>query len=305
MQQIFSGIRRVSYIVLFTVKNKAMEQLSRADYARLSATQRNEYLRKILGEHDSDSSRVSDSDDEDWIPANRARHQNQQGNSVRDQPEDSEDTEEIAKENSAVEEEEKVESSESEDDDNEVETAEPEGRAQEPSGSFIAKDKTVWNKTPPTQHQTAAHNVVRRRSRPHRSTETLSISETFKKIFTYEMVDIIVRHTNKKAETIFQEYNPNHTNLQHQWKPVTIPEIYWFFGILICAGANNSNTDHDMWHSNSYPLYRATMGLTRFHNILRFLRFDNGNTQSERKKEDKAAPIRVVCTMSIYSIETS
>ncbi|XP_014100069.1 uncharacterized protein [Bactrocera oleae] len=121
-----------------------MEQLSRADYARLSATER-----KLLEEHGRDSSRVSVSDDEDWIPAKRARHQNQQDNSVSDEPEDSEDTEEIAEDNSAVEEE--VESSESEDDDNEVETAAP--KAQEPSGSFIAKDKTVWNKTPPTQHR--------------------------------------------------------------------------------------------------------------------------------------------------------
>ncbi|KAK9883945.1 hypothetical protein WA026_004885 [Henosepilachna vigintioctopunctata] len=115
------------------------EELSRAEYA-------------------SDSSGVSDSDDDDWTPANTARRQilNQKDNSEHD--EDSEDTGEG---NSAVED---VENSESEDDDNEAETAEPEERAQEPSGSFIAKDKTVWNKTPPTQHQTAAHNVVRQRS---------------------------------------------------------------------------------------------------------------------------------------------
>lgn len=173
------------------------------------------------------------------------------------------------------------------------------GRSRELSGSFIAKDKTKWSKTPPSQHQTAAHNVVRQRSGPHRSTEMLSISETFKKIFTYEMVDIIVRHTNKKAEATYQNYNADHPDSQHQWKPVTIPEIYSFFGILICAGANNSNTDHtfDMWHSNSYPLYRATMGLNRFHSILRFLRFDDSSTRSQRKKEDKAAPIRDVWTM--------
>ena len=54
-------------------------------------------MRKLLGEHDSDSSRVSDSDDEGWIPANRARHQNQQGNSVRDEPENSEYTEELSR----------------------------------------------------------------------------------------------------------------------------------------------------------------------------------------------------------------
>nr|XP_014098913.1 uncharacterized protein LOC106623819 [Bactrocera oleae] len=84
MYQIFGGIRRVSFGVLLTVKNKAMEQLSREDYARLSSTERNEYLRKLYGEHDSDSSRVSDSDDEDWIPANRARHQTQ-SNKTREQ----------------------------------------------------------------------------------------------------------------------------------------------------------------------------------------------------------------------------
>ncbi|CAB3221176.1 unnamed protein product [Arctia plantaginis] len=268
------------------VKNKAMEQLSRAEFSRLSATERKAYLKKLLGENDSDSSAPSDSDDEDWIPANTARrHQiaNHEDNSEHDEPEDSEDTGEIAEGNSEVEEE--VENSESEEDDEEVETAEPEGRgAREPSGSFIAKDKTVWSKTPLTQHQTAAHNIVRQRSGPHRSTEMLSISETFKKIFTYEMVDIIVRHTNKAT---YQHYNADHPDSPHQWKPITIPETYSFFGILICAGANNSNMDHtfDMWHSNSYPLYRATIGLKRFHNILRFLRFDDGNTRSQRKKK--------------------
>ncbi|CAB3242765.1 unnamed protein product [Arctia plantaginis] len=50
-----------------------MEQLSRDEFSRLSATERNTYLKKLLGENDSDSSAPSDSDDEDWIPANTAR----------------------------------------------------------------------------------------------------------------------------------------------------------------------------------------------------------------------------------------
>lgn len=74
------------------------------------------------------------------------------------------------------------------------------GQAREPSGSIIAKDKTVWSKASLTQRQTGAHNVVCQRSKPYRSTEMLSISETFKKTFTYEMVEIVVRHTNKKPE---------------------------------------------------------------------------------------------------------
>lgn len=49
-----------------------------------------------------------------------------------------------------------------------------EARAGETLNAYIAKDKTVWNKTPPHQHQTASYNVMRQRSGPHRSTETLS-----------------------------------------------------------------------------------------------------------------------------------
>ena len=39
-----------------------------------------------------------------------------------------------------------------------------------------------------------------------------------------------------------------------------------FFAILISAGANNSNTDHenDMWKTASFPLYHATIGRQRF-----------------------------------------
>lgn len=52
-------------------------------------------MKKLLGENDSDSSAPSDSDDEDWIPANTARcHQiaNHEDNSEHDEPEDSEDS---------------------------------------------------------------------------------------------------------------------------------------------------------------------------------------------------------------------
>ncbi|GBP70198.1 Actin-related protein 10 [Eumeta japonica] len=97
-----------------------------SEYTKLSATERNEYLRKLLGENDSDSSRFSDSDDEDRILANIARCQilNRENNSEHDELEYSEDTGEIAEGNLAVEEE--LENSESEEDNNEVETAEPE-----------------------------------------------------------------------------------------------------------------------------------------------------------------------------------
>jgi len=140
---------------------------------------------------------------------------------------------------------------------------------------------------------------VRPQSGPHRSTTTLSISDTFKKIFTVDTVDIIARHTNKKALSVYAAFNAAHPDSKREWKHVTVQEMYSFMAILICSGVNNFNIDHTsvMWHSNSYPLYRATMGLNRFRNIMRFIRFDDANTRQQRAKEDKAAPIRDLWTM--------
>ena len=100
---------------------------------------------------------------------------------------------------------------------------------------------------------------MRQRSGPSKSTETLSISDIFLKIFTVEMPDIVTRHTNKKAFSVYSSLNLN-SDSKREWKPVTVQEIYSFMAILICSGVNNSNTDHvsDMWHSSSYPLYGKT-----------------------------------------------
>ncbi|XP_039315547.1 piggyBac transposable element-derived protein 4-like [Solenopsis invicta] len=128
----------------------------------------------------------------------------------------------------------------------------------------------------------------------------LTISGTFKKLITLEMVDIIVRCTNKKAKAEYEDFNSKHRqNDPRVWKTVTVNEMYSFFGILIGAGANNSNTDHidEMWKKNSYPLYRATMGRRRFQSLLRFVRFDDYTTRQERAANDKAAPISDIWNM--------
>jgi len=71
-------------------------------------------------------------------------------------------------------------------------------------------------------------------------------------------------------------------------------KLYAFLGLLITAG-------HLTWNAKNYrsfwdPLYAlqifsATMWLTRFENTIRFLRFDDKTTRSERRKADKLCPI--------------
>ena len=128
----------------------------------------------------------------------------------------------------------------------------------------------------------------------------LSILDTFKLFFTPEMADIIIRHTNKKAISTYTAYNEkNPIKKQLVWQNLELQEFYAFLAILITSGANNSNTDNtkDMWQSYSYPLYRAAMGINRFWNIIRFIRFDDANTRAQRMEIDKAAPIRDIWTM--------
>ncbi|KAI4487105.1 hypothetical protein M0802_012019 [Mischocyttarus mexicanus] len=79
-----------------------------------------------------------------------------------------------------------------ENDDESTESVPTSGKSSQPTTTFTAKDNTVWSQTPPIQHQTPSRNIFRQRSGPHRSTETLSISETFKRVFNVEMVDRIV-----------------------------------------------------------------------------------------------------------------
>jgi len=120
-----------------------------------------------------------------------------------------------------------------------------------------------------------------------------------KKIILPEIIDIIVRCTNKKASAVYAEFNKHPENEPCVWKDVTLCKTYGFLGILICAGANNSNTDHvpEVWKTSSYPLYCAFMEVNRFRSIMRFIRFDDANTRQQRLLEDKAVPIRDVWNM--------
>lgn len=164
--------------------------------------------------------------------------------------------------------------SESETDDEADATAED-----ETTSTSVEKDGTAWNKNPLAISKPGARNIPRLQRRgPHRNTKPLSFSDTFKRIFTDEMIDMMVCHTNKKATTKYQEWNANNPEKAFEWKPVTFQEMYSFLGVLIGAGANNSNADHttEMWKLFTYPLYR-------FWSILRFIRFDDSRQMYERR----------------------
>ncbi|XP_067638776.1 piggyBac transposable element-derived protein 4-like isoform X1 [Eurosta solidaginis] len=122
------------------------------------------------------------------------------------------------------------------------------------------------------------------------------------------MVDIIVLYTNKKAEATYAELNAKHPEAEPKtWKKVTLSEMYAFIGVLIMTGANRSNAEcaPDLWSVENCALYRASMGINCFQAILRFIRFDDGNTRAQRLVTDKAVPISELWTMMNYNFEQS
>nr|XP_047129361.1 uncharacterized protein LOC124809345 [Hydra vulgaris] len=236
---------------------------------------------ELFEEEESDNGLVLDSDDDEYFPENEVAAS------------DLDDTEEVD-ENELVEDEE----SKKEDDDDDDEESEIETPVSGPV--MTAKDGTKWANTPTIEHQVARRNIMQERCGPSRNTDMLTILDTFKLFFTPEMADIIIRHTNKKANLTYATYNEkNPGKKQLVWKNLELQELYAFLAILITSGANNSNTDNtkDMWQSYSYPLYRAIMGISRFWNIIRFIRFDDANTRAKRMEMDKAAPIRDIWRM--------
>ena len=130
---------------------------------RLTRARKNAYLNNLLGDANDSSEYDDDSDDEDWLPKD----------TVDAVPETDAAT---ASEESEREGEKSNESEQSESEDTASGTsAGGEEAGIENADEYIAKDKTIWSKTPPEVHQTASHNVLRQRSGPCRSTDTLSI----------------------------------------------------------------------------------------------------------------------------------
>ncbi|XP_037052002.1 piggyBac transposable element-derived protein 4-like [Bradysia coprophila] len=164
------------------------------------------------------------------------------------------------------------------------------------SNIFKSKDGTKWRKMPfPQATSRAKHNG-------NNSFDTLIIPQDveaaspidfFKLFFTDEVCDEILRYTNLEA---LRFYDSKKCPLD-EWKLVDKVELHAFFGLLITAGHMKSCNENyrNFWHPfYGSTFFQATMGLTRFEQLLRFIRFDDKNTRSARRKIDKLCPIRDV-----------
>lgn len=179
---------------------------------------------------------------------------------------------------------------------------------------FLAKDGTRWSSQPLQRRQTIQRNVIRDKGGPAHFTKNLSAKQIFKRILSDDMCSLILEETNRKAAKITESYNnslsqnyrdPSNRPPLKTFCPVTAEELDAFFGVLLFAGVHRSNRESllEMWATDNLPLYRATMTKNRMKEILRFIRFDNGETRDNRVLTDKAAAIRDIWEMLNKNLE--
>jgi Transposase IS4 len=161
---------------------------------------------------------------------------------------------------------------------------------------FISKEGMEWSQIP-TKHHLNFHREPIQPIGPHDSTKNISIVQTFRLFINDEMLEIIVKYTNKEANVFYEQWNLQNPNKIKHWKLLTIDELLAFIGLTLYAGVTRGRMEglEELWSTEcGRALFPATMGIRRFIDIYRFLRFDDKSTRSERRAIDKLAPIRDV-----------
>lgn len=104
-----------------------------------------------------------------------------------------------------------------------------------------------------------------------------------------EMIDLIVSMTNLHGRRTMRN-----------WTGVDSTDLRAYMGLLILAGVYRSRGESTrcLWDDRSgRAIFRATMSLSRFHEISRALRFDDKLQRPARHRDDKLAPIRSLWEM--------
>ncbi|KAK7893501.1 hypothetical protein WMY93_022653 [Mugilogobius chulae] len=114
---------------------------------------------------------------------------------------------------------------------------------------------------------------------------------------TDEFIDNIVKQTNLYAQQSIEAAQRHSVHSRTQaWKPVTVPEMKKFLGLIFLTGIVKKPELEMYWSTDevlSTPYYSKVMSRNRFQIILRFLHF-NDNNAVQADNTDKLHKIRPV-----------
>ena len=119
--------------------------------------------------------------------------------------------------------------------------------------------------------------------------------DCYRHFITDEIIDLMVRETNRYAEQYLQAHEVSSRSKYREWKPTTDEEMLKFFGIIIEMGPLQMPQLHHYWSSSQLyglEIVRSAMSRERFKLLLKFWHFSNNdNKDSSQDRLFKLKPI--------------
>lgn len=182
--------------------------------------------------------------------------------------------------------------------------------------NYFGANRFRWASVPNiARARTPQHNIiqqtpgVRPAFRDMLNNSTTTPLDIWRLLFTDEMLQKIVLHTNEKIRKI----RPNYKN-QTCVQDLDITELKAFIGLLIYTAIFKENHEHyTSWYSTDgtgREIYRCIMSKNRLDVLMNTLRFDDAETREQRRELDLAAPISelfqsfIQNCQEVYSIGT-
>ena len=110
--------------------------------------------------------------------------------------------------------------------------------------------------------------------------------DCYRHFITDEIIDLMVRETNRYAEQYLEAHDISRRSKYRQWKPTTYEEILKFFGIVIEMGLVQMPQLNHYWNSSrlyGLEIVRSAMPRERFELLLKFLHFSNNNNKDSNQ----------------------
>ena len=158
----------------------------------------------------------------------------------------------------------------------------------------------AWRRRCPPPSRRRAHNVLSEESGLRDGVKFETIADAFRIFVDDAMVDHILQCTNKHAAQI------KTVSSTFRWNELSASEFYAFLGLNLLAGVQKCRNQRldELWDEQwGFPIFRATMSLQRFTNILRALRFDDKSTREQRIRDTGKQAAAVQDIFEMFSVK--
>lgn len=148
------------------------------------------------------------------------------------------------------------------------------GGTEAPHTTFIAKSGRPWTTESPASRRRGPQDIICNPPGVFREAVVEKLIDAFLKFITPEILDVVVRETNREAEKVTHEWNEEHKDNMRTWSRLSTEELAAYIGLLILAGVYRGRLEpiEDLWsQEHGRPIFAAVMSANRFKTITRFI----------------------------------